>query len=494
MSQMLESAPVEQTTTPWKFLGPLGGALLAVIIALQLLWPGDAHWGGDQLVLIARTLQLNQAGQLAPFGLRGNKSIDYGPAPTWFYQGAVALTRDPVRLVLIHAAVFALVTAAAMLWLARLLRLDRMFVLAILASPHLLFYTRMLWDNTFCIPISLLLVASWIHFSRTSSARSFFAMLACLLVLPTIHLMALPLCIAIGIDLLRHVRQWRARAYAVGSVVAVGLYVAVFWQYFVHLAETVSPSAQTAKGLGGWIFALLGGRVLSGWNMSAYFYTPEWMSRYLGTWGDLLVAGSAVLVIAVWVGIAATFAQSHRNDARTACARARADDPDRRLSHVLLIAFAGLVILDGLSGAADMPHHFNGAWPVFIIFAWEGLRRCCPARRLPMASAAVLVLNLSFTLSLVIALHMSGGGRDRYGPTLSNQIEIAQEVRRLRPPYVDVRVPHLRGNSLALALIDVLLHPEGPVPASGPSSGPIPIVVLDDPGSDGGRIKLVLEH
>src|SRR4051794_952091 len=172
--------------------------LVAAVCLLPAVWPGDTPWVHDEPNLIANALRANAAHHLAPVGLFGSFGVPYGPLPTQVYQALLLLTHDPLTMVAIRAVLCMAVTAAGLLWLGRTLRLTRWFVPAVLLSPYLWLFSRLLWDNTFAIPVGVVGLAAYASFLATRSGRSLVLAVGCGLALLSIHFMAAPLVIAIS--------------------------------------------------------------------------------------------------------------------------------------------------------------------------------------------------------------------------------------------------------------------------------------------------------
>ena len=188
----------------------LGWRLAAVVTFLAaclpaVLWPGDVSWMNDEPNLIAHAFHANERHVLADEGLLGSFGIKYGPLPTQVYQAMLLLTHDPVKLVAIHALLCSAVTALALLWLARTLRLTPWFAAAVLLAPYLWLYQRTLWDATFTIPLGRSRWRRTPSFLRTGSGRSLVLAVGCAVAMPFIHPQGLPLFAAI----LGHLVWWR---------------------------------------------------------------------------------------------------------------------------------------------------------------------------------------------------------------------------------------------------------------------------------------------
>src|SRR5262249_14908799 len=153
-------------------------------------------------LLIINAVHANGARHLADTGLLGTYGYTYGPLPTWVYQALTALTHDLVALTVLHAALIAAVTAGALWWLSRSLRLSPWFVAVPLLSPYFWFYARLLWDNTFLIPLGALAVAGYSANLASKSVWGLRVAIAAMAAMMLVHLMAIALVFPLGVHLI----------------------------------------------------------------------------------------------------------------------------------------------------------------------------------------------------------------------------------------------------------------------------------------------------
>src|SRR5688572_556206 len=178
--------------------------LLAALVP-AVIWPGDTPWMNDEPAQIAKAFHANQARTLEHRGLKGSLGIHYGPLPTQIYQALLLLTHDPVKLVVLRAALCSGATALALLWLSRTLRLNPWFAACVVLAPFVWLWTRQLWDASFAIPIGAIALAAYASFLHTRSRWPLFLALLCALALPVIHFQDLPLAaVILGHALWRH--------------------------------------------------------------------------------------------------------------------------------------------------------------------------------------------------------------------------------------------------------------------------------------------------
>jgi hypothetical protein len=397
-------------------------AALVAVCLVPLLWPGDAPFINDEPLLIAAAANANDAGQLAATGLLGTFGFTYGPVPTWMYQALLALSHDLVVVAALHAAIVVGATAIALWWLSRALGLWASFAPVPLLSPYFWFYARVLWDNPLLIPLGGLALAGYAAHLQSGSRPGLRVSVAAMLLMPLVHLMAAAFVIPLAAHMV--VFRWRSlraqRASLATIVAGIGI---MAWPYLRFLAASHTPGAGSTGGIDGYVFPLLGGRILSARELR-YFYGPgplvgpvmhtaDTISSlaYALVWGGLVVAVGAVVVAM-----------------RTRRWTARA--------HVAGIAVAALacqVVLDGVTGKFEHPQYYNGTWIVFALLAWLAVdwlatRGSIIRHAAPLATGVLAATLLVSVGTLALRLHASSGTREVYGPTLSNQQRVARQL------------------------------------------------------------------
>jgi hypothetical protein len=379
------------------------------------------------------------------------QGLAYGPLPIWLYQAYLLFSHDVVALVAVRAVLVTTVTAVALLWLSRELSLWPWFAVALLLSPHLWFYARVIWDNTFNIPMSALAMAAFARLlrrpSRPVAAIFSFSLGAMLLT----HLMSIPLVIAlVGVlGALRSREMWAQRA-----AIAVGLLplIAAGMPYWIYLARA-RPSGLGLSSAAGWLFPLDGARFLSAAAIENFFG-----SQWFVPGGSPLAAARALTLVAYplcWMG--AVFALLHLVKGLM---RNGPLGPREGFCALLLAAFMGQVVLDGVTGTHHHTHYFSATWLVFGSFAWFAVES------LPSVVRACVTAAYAATLAAVVAalgwsIHVGGGSRAVYGPTLSNQLAVADQLREYPPATpVQTDVPNLQAFPHSFAVLRRLRPPE----------------------------------
>ncbi len=403
----------------------LVGLVLAAVPAL--IFPGDAPFINDEPFLLISAMRANEAHTLAVEGLTGNRGMPYGPLPTWIYQLLLAVTHDPVILVVTHAALLAAGTLVALYWLSRETRLWPPFAVVVALSPLVWFQDRQLWDNTFNIPICAMVLAAYAHFLARRSGGALALAVAGLVVAPFIHLMALALVIPVGLHMLFFERRALLQHALLVWPFPV-FFLALSWKYLRVAVIRASAwggigSAHVSEAANGFAYPLLGGRFLSamgfgdGWNRSALFGAARVVS--------------AIAFPLVWAGMALA--------AWRILGVVRGRRTAEIQDHVAGIALAIVVaqsLADGLMKVAFHPHYFNATWIAYAVLAWLAADALVRADSrwwralgwlVPVHAAALVIVDVI----LVASVRAAPG--THYGPTLDNQIEVAREVARYAP-------------------------------------------------------------
>jgi hypothetical protein len=74
-----------------------------VLIAITLLFPGDAPWINDEPILTYMAFTSNQQGISPSHGMYGSIGTPYGPLPIWFYKCFLFFSKDLIFITLLKA-------------------------------------------------------------------------------------------------------------------------------------------------------------------------------------------------------------------------------------------------------------------------------------------------------------------------------------------------------------------------------------------------------
>ncbi len=316
--------------------------LVLALSAIPLLFPGDAPFINDEPLLISAAFHANTLHRLAERGLTGTLGVSYGPLPVWIYQLFLLLSHNLVVVVLFRAALVTAVTALSLWWLAQTLKLWPWFAGAIMLSPYLWIYSRILWDNSFCIPVSALGFAAYASFLARKSAFSIFLMLLSLWILLCIHLMSLAFILPIALDLILVNRRdlWHHRWVVTGTTLLATIGGLSYWSYLLKAPRQHYVSGGPAS----WFFPLLGPRFLSASGLD-YFLGADW----LNSTGNIAIEVAFLLTLLsfplTWMGIVVAV--------RSIATIVRRKQPMSVRDHVGAVALAILlmqILLNGYTG------------------------------------------------------------------------------------------------------------------------------------------------
>ena len=453
------------------------GVFLLLIVALTALRPGDGSWVSDEPIMMEMAIRYNRtASDLygvslpftpCPYGLQGTRGAAYGPLPVWIDQVFLALTHNVVHILDCRAVLFTSITVLALYWLTRTLGLSAWFAVITLFSPWLWMLSRSLWDSSWCVPISAVLVAAYAAFLNKPAATSLCLTVLCCILLPMVHLTAVAMVLPIGLHLLVfHRRQlWRWK-WSVGAIALLCLYI--FWPYlvffFTHTRAHFPPDRSLLLG---WLFPLLGGHYLTlgvagtmpgdGWQDHA----PKILRS--------LVAGAQwfarIALAAVWLGMILAIPQAWR-----AVRRPENAVPTQHLCLVALAIWICQTFLDGIERLYFSPQYYAATWIVYAFFAWIAvdwlMRRSAQFNftmrgLLGIYSASLLMGILIIAATIARNAGVAGG---YYGTSLANQIEAVKQIRQFsNRSKLDIQFTPWELHPLAYQVL-MELNPAGTMP------------------------------
>ncbi len=496
--------PLENVPTPWRKLSPVA-ACGAALVGMYLWSPGSAPFIFDEPELVLRALDLNSRHAIAHAGLTGTLGRPYGPLPLWIYQAMLLVTHDPVSLMSIRIALVAGPTLLALLMIARHSRMTPWPLLIPLASPYTWFYSRLMWDNSFNIPLTFLAVAfytAWLGATEGSvsttaapakSRRSqvfMFAATALSTMTLLVHPMSLPILGALlGHALLR--RRRALLAHASPALLGVML-VACASTFYVQAFLAAHSSLSTGRpALEAWTFALLNPRLLSGAWMDFFFFnmaerpvnTPAVATHaaYLtsaGAWTTAFNAAAAVSLLAFPLAYLSPILNLARLRHRIPESPTQETPPRRSLGPdlCLLAALAiGLqVLLLGVTESYGPPHYYQATLIASTLLVWTTLDwmahapvRAAVARWLRGLAGALTATQvaalLTVTLLLAYRTRQTHGTRGLFfGTDLNTQIDVVSRMTMPRARFAIETTTFTESLTCLYALLNVQTDNDAP--------------------------------
>ena len=322
-------------------------------------------------------------------------------------------------------------TAAALWWLAGVLRLPAWFGAAVLTAPAMVLTQRQLWDASFTVPLGTLSVAALAAFLRCGSGSALVTCVASAAVVPLIHPQALPLSVPILGWLLWKQRpalraQWRP--FAVVALIITVLHATWGWDLAFSLGGKIRESVQrgypSAVPRGAALLApLLGGKLLGddrSEDLSGMHVLPAPLHATAS-------AGLRLIFPIIWMGIAGALWRE--------VARRRRGESTTVEDSISGIGLVGLVLqcaLCGLLRIPPEPQYFFGTFAWHVFFAWRAMREW-PWLQIPGAIYGLSAILL--TGGVAWAMHRHGYASQRSLPTLGTQAGLARKLERFLPNH-----------------------------------------------------------
>ncbi len=399
------------------------GLLCLAIVITPMFWPADTQWGGDDALLMKLALTANHEHHLSKAGLGGSFAYPYGPVPLDIYQGMLLVTHHLPTIVRLHVGLMTIVTSAALLWLTWSLGLSPWLAPLVMLSPFFWFYSRLLWDNTFAIPVGAMMVAAYLAFLRRESRVAFVTALVCAAILPFIHPMTLPLVAAVGAHAAWHRREAFLR-HKIALMVIVICTALVNWSYCVRVARQFADSPRIPKTVGDPAepplsrSAAFGFPLLSGRLVSAYYFFDGRGSEAGAESSGIACAARLVSGMAfplVWIGIVICIT-------RFSTGWRRQGNPVDAVAVICVLTLILQSLMDGVLRISPWPHYFSGTWIVGVICFWLGLGWLARFRLASLVGIVYAVATILATTAFILGVHRAGGGKVWHGPTMGAQL------------------------------------------------------------------------
>jgi hypothetical protein len=385
-----------------------------LIVVLTMLWPGDNHWFGDDIDLIRFATQANDQHRLVSAGLGGSYGYPYGPIPSQIYQVLCLISRNPIVLTRLHAALFGGGTALALFYLASVLGMSPWLVPLMLLGPYFWYYTRLLWDNTFAIPIGTLLLASYGDYLRKPTLVKFYIWVICGLTLPFIHLMTLPLAGAVGLHAMvvqrrEFLRRWIGLLIIAGCIaITCGAYINRVLHQVIDSPRLMENDYPKLSRPAAFAYPLLSGRLFSAHSFLD-FHGPEY-----GIERDPLpVLAQRVSTVAYgffWLGLLVALTRLGQKNT---------------ILKICLAALALQSLMDGYLRIPPFPHYYCGTWAAIVVVLWIGID-WLKNTKLQRPVAVIYAMSMVIaTIAFAIDIHRNCGGKVWYGPSMQAQLDPA---------------------------------------------------------------------
>jgi hypothetical protein len=377
--------------------------LASLLMVMALRYPGDTGFLSDELTLMQMALDANGLHHLASHGLLGTYGIHYGPAPVWFYQAILLCSHHLPTVALIHTAVFFAMTASGLIWLAAALGWWRWFVPIIFAGPYFWFYARLPWDNPLAMPIGILTVAAYASFVSRPAFWKLVAAITGIWLLAGVHLMTMPLVLALILCLLG--AQWRVMLrwkWRLGGIVVMIVICSIPYLLVLH-QELPGRAPGLTDRMDGLMLCLQAPRMQSAMALGSVV-GEQWMQATRGML-QLPIAVTGIAYLLVWGGASACLwgmLRGHREQDGSA---------QQQVLRLVLLAVALQMLIFTLRGLPRYLHYNNGVWVAHVVLAWwaaDLLVRRYRAGRWLLGVYAAALITVTGTLAHQLHAHQNG--------------------------------------------------------------------------------------
>jgi hypothetical protein len=340
------------------------------------------------------------------------------------------------------------------------------FAAAILIAPNIIAFHRILWDASFTIPLSALVLAALADFLKTKRRWSLRLCVVCTVLLPIIHPQALPLAVPIAAYLLwRHRADFkadRAAMWRTGAVLFVlhflyiGAVIGVLHWRFTHGGNVQYP--KTVPRLESALGIFVGGNLLNGFDYAKSVVRPEGPAWLV----DSAMWISRMIYPVVWLGI---IAAALRVKITLRALRDRITPEPRDV--LATLAIVCLAAQFALFNALRLPtglQYFFGTFGLHVFLAFLGIEMLGRVRLALPVGVALLAANTFITVGAMRAF--SGHCLEAPGwPTLSNCVGAVQQLNRYANQVVLTDVDFFQRYPQPIRTLRLLIPPDsGPKP------------------------------
>lgn len=429
-------------TTP-RTADRLGLLLCLLALGLHAVGLKDIPFISDEPDLLRVAMASNLGHRLAAHGLLGSFGVVYGPVCVWFYQLALAVTRDLVAVATIKTVVVSAALGLSMGLLARRTGLSPWPLGLLAASPFTAFYQRLMWDNVFLIPLTAGLMAVSGAFLEMPTRSRWMALVAVAAIALNVHVLAVVPLAACAVCMAIFRGGWlrEHRGAVAGSALAmVGVNLPLIYGILFDRDPATHPHPALAHAIAGSVKGWLL------WSHAGFEHFVPAFYRGSPLLRELQIATGA---IAAASGLAALTA------VLVACAMRhsplRAWPTRDKLAVLSALMVLGQILLLGGLRLEPLWHYFNGVWLGYFYLIWWGYDRL-QRRAWPRAALAAQTVTVGgMTVLLALHVHDRHGNRtDTYGATLGNQVDVAARIVDRAAAGVTARVDNYRKFPYAL--------------------------------------------
>lgn len=414
---------------------------LLIAIVVRLIFPGDAPFILDEPHFLELGLKFKETLNPMIWGMKGKMGLLYGPYTSWFFGALFFITDNLIHMVFLKSLIITAMTFTCCWWLKNLLtNFQTLFLLPVFGSLFLLMDARHLWELN--IPSTIVAFTFYIAFIKYERLSYLVVSVVFLSFALLTHLMCLPLVLAIVLHFFIYKWTWILQN-KLKLLLLAGIVLLLNGPYFYYLLNFFmgerTPS-NSKLDMRAFVYALNVGRLFTTHDFS-YFLGKNWMK--LHTLPDFLnsfiavASGITWLAYPVsWFGIFKVFQLNFQKIKKSNFLYSLKGLNLKE--QVLLLSLAVVVfhlLLSFYSELRGHPHYYNGVWPAGLVLFWFGLENFWNKKYFQQVYLVYCSTLFFYLIHCAYVIHNNGGSRSvHYGPTLSNQYALAQEIKKIKNP------------------------------------------------------------
>lgn len=409
------------------------GSLFSAVVMLTLLFPGNSVWINDEPSLLDFAFKASLAEDFGTHGLGGTVGITYGPVAVWLYQIFLMLTQDIICMVFFKTLLF----LAIIIWSCKTLAREFSFnwklgVIIFSASPYVYFYSRLLWDNVFLIPLSFLIAVYLMKFLKE---RNFISLLICALLNICcfyLHPMAMPLIFACVLTLMLSEYSFFLKHY-LKCFTVLGLSLLAVLPNILNILNNFKVDAKKSTSLfSAFKDSLSGFQNLSFYGFSDYFF-PELFETQLipAVLLNLLICFGFLTIIFFFFSGTYFYIRKIFSTLKNKLTLSL----EEKMALFAFLAIGINLIMNLTLCQLIHPHYFNAVLFAMFFIVWKGASEAWLL--LSKIYCVIIVLLLAF---LIFVIDINGGNRGlHHGATIENQLNVARTIIDYSKKYSQTR-------------------------------------------------------
>ena len=389
-------------------------AFLLVIVS-RLLFPGDVSFVNDEAKFLKIALEASKNGEFFSLGIEGAKGVKYGPLAIYWFRFLLFFGKQIYLVSLLNIVLLLSFSLFGISQVSKIMKEDflKLSVLA-LSSPFLFFYGRNLWDNSLN---QVLVVWAFVFFLRFIKERKVLDLLGLTLLcngMFHIHPMSISISLSLlGYLLMTNISWFKKYWLFTTSILFLNLAIAFpYLQYFFEalLSSNKEPLRRPLRSFTNSFFVA---QMFTTFKYS-YFIGKNWEFFSGNTFGYF----TKFLGFITWLG----FLASWRSIILTIKGWSKESNLFLKISVIAVFTQAIYYCVFKIYGH---PHYLAMNWIFALGLIYYSMNKY---EWFFKVYSTALICSLYI---IIFSIHYNGGSRSlHYGPTLSNQIKVADKMAK----------------------------------------------------------------